>query len=91
MERKSIKLFVLDWLLSRQGNHNDDDKPVITVDDIIEIILDYNNKLPDRCILPNCGRKGIRGNEYVIWRNGKKIIICDYCLLGMYNKPLEFK
>src|ERR1039458_5288705 len=36
--------------------------------------LDENN-LPDRCILPNCCRKGIRGNEYVIWRNGKKIVI----------------
>jgi hypothetical protein len=31
--------------------------------------------LPDKCQIPGCCRKGVRGNENVI--NGK--IVCDYC------------
>lgn len=35
--------------------------------------------LPDNCEMPDCCRKGTRGNENII--NGK--IVCDYCTAKM--------
>jgi hypothetical protein len=35
--------------------------------------------LPDRCQMPNCERRGVRGNENVI--DGKRV--CDYCHFRM--------
>lgn len=31
--------------------------------------------LPDNCEMPNCCRKGVRGNENIV--DGK--VMCDYC------------
>jgi hypothetical protein len=43
---------------------------------LIEKLLEwYWSLLPDKCEMPNCCRKGIRGNENIV--NGK--IMCDYC------------
>jgi hypothetical protein len=43
--------------------------------------------LPDKCEVPDCCRKGIRGNENRI--DGR--IVCDYCHANMIEKHAETK
>lgn len=42
--------------------------------------------LPDRCQMPSCSRKGVRGNENRI----AKLIICDDCFAKWFHRGMKF-
>lgn len=41
--------------------------------------------LPDKCEMPHCERKGIRGNENII--EGR--VMCDYCHVDWLYQELK--
>lgn len=47
------------------------------IDQLVAIVWAW---LPDRCEMPDCSRKGIRGQENVAIINGKRAFVCDYCV-----------